>query len=49
MSRSSGAMVIDMIEAKLARLEQIKTFLKGREATEYSECGEGGELLLPYR
>lgn len=35
-------MVIDMNEAKLTTLEQIKAFLKGTETVEFSVCGKGG-------
>jgi len=42
-------MVIDMIEAKLTTLEQIKAFLKRTEAVEFSGSGEGGDCYRPYR
>src|ERR687891_1133890 len=47
-------MVIDMNEAKLTTLEQIKAFLKGTEAVEFSVCGKDcyghiGDVLGRFR
>ena len=47
-------MVIDMNEAKLTTLEQIKAFLKGTEAVEFPVCGKDcygpiGDVLRRFR